>query len=212
MRIKGLMMVVLAMVAAMLSGCATIMPNGGGDQLTFSSEPIGAVVKVDGKQMGTTPCTVNIQKKGGQVATYEKDGYEPTSVSLPTSVNPWFLGNLLIGGLPGSSTDVSSGNVTKYAEHSYHATLTPLGKVSMNSGCPQAQARRYIIAQYANILKEINGTRGEYCEALMKVLKVDKSSEDNTIDGIKDISKIYEDIPTFAAKVVLEIMGEDEKS
>lgn len=89
---------------ALFSGCATIV-SGTDQKLTFDSEPEGATVTVAGRVLGKTPLTVEVDKDKNLALTFEKEGYKTYTTQLSTSLEPWFWGNIVIGGLVGSTTD-----------------------------------------------------------------------------------------------------------
>lgn len=93
------------------SGCASIVSKSQWP-VTITSNPVGAMVTVKNKngmeiQKGFTPMTVTLSSSTGffQTARYdcqfEKSGYFPTTSSLSASVNGWYIGNILFGGLIG---------------------------------------------------------------------------------------------------------------
>lgn len=96
---------------ATLSGCATII-SGSTDRVAFSSTPENATFSIKDKNgktvhQGTTPSSVVLERGNGSFdgQTYQVDfsapGYLPKTESLDTSINGWYLGNLIFGGLLG---------------------------------------------------------------------------------------------------------------
>jgi hypothetical protein len=102
------------LIAALLclsTGCASIV-TGTHRKVAFKSNPEGAkvtVVNANGKTVaeGTTPFTVKLVKGKpyfrGQTytLTFVKEGYWDTEQKLKSTVNGWYLGNLVFGGLVG---------------------------------------------------------------------------------------------------------------
>jgi hypothetical protein len=95
-----------------LTGCATILGGGGSQEVGFTSTPPGAqihVVDADGKEVQTaiTPCRVNLNRGRGYFvgARYTVhatvNGYPDRDVKIDPSLNPWYAGNLVFGGLIG---------------------------------------------------------------------------------------------------------------
>lgn len=94
-----------------LSNCASIVSHSNWP-VTISSNPAGASVRITdtkGREIhnATTPTTVTLSSKGGYFkgASYTltftgKNGSKQT-VPLHSSLNGWFWGNLIFGGLPG---------------------------------------------------------------------------------------------------------------
>jgi len=50
----------------LLSGSATLI-SGTTDTLSFQSDPSGAMVYLDGQPIGTTPMSLSVKKKPGQI-------------------------------------------------------------------------------------------------------------------------------------------------
>ncbi|MFM6253924.1 MAG: PEGA domain-containing protein, partial [Dolichospermum sp.] len=94
----------------LLSSCASII-HGPTQSVSFSSQPSGAKISIDGKDYGATPKTVDLRRKGrlkGEIGTkkeyavkIELDGFYPYEVKLQRDMDGWFLGNILFGGLIG---------------------------------------------------------------------------------------------------------------
>ena len=98
-------------MAVILSGCATII-SGTTDKATINSAPIGATFIMkdqNGKPVnnGTTPMTVLLERGefifDGQTYTidFSAPGYLSQTYILDSTLNPWYLGNILFGGALG---------------------------------------------------------------------------------------------------------------
>jgi hypothetical protein len=65
---------------ATLASCVNISPRG---NTSFSSEPRGARVHVDGRDSGwVTPCMIALDEDEEHVVTFEMDGFAPSEVVL----------------------------------------------------------------------------------------------------------------------------------
>lgn len=108
-------LVVTFLAAATLSlsftGCASIV-SGGPAKVSVKSQPTGARIRVlddNGTLVAdsTTPTTLRLNRGRGyfKSASYRLmislDGYQPQEVQLTSSVNGWYWGNILFGGLIG---------------------------------------------------------------------------------------------------------------
>lgn len=93
------------------TGCASIVSQSKWS-VYVDSEPPGAQVDIsdrEGKQVyqGTTPATVNLRSGAGFFTpqryslVFKREGYETNEAVLNCKVNPWYYGNILIGGLVG---------------------------------------------------------------------------------------------------------------
>lgn len=96
----------------LLCNCATIFGGGRPKDVTLNSNPSGASVTVTDKDgtvihQGVTPTTVKLKRSSGYFkaasynASFDKKGYPQHTVNLKASMNPWYLGNLVFGGLIG---------------------------------------------------------------------------------------------------------------
>jgi hypothetical protein len=108
-------------------GCASIVAHGP-DFVPVSSEPPGAVVRLDGAAVGRTPMVVPIDRSSEGVLLLEREGYRTAKVDLDKVPNGWFFGNLLW--LPvwpvvpiGMLVDVAAGHVGKYPGTPVHVLL-----------------------------------------------------------------------------------------
>ena len=105
-------------ILILTSSCAPVM-TGKTQEVTFDSEPQGAEVAVNGRVIGKTPTTIQLDKKKDQTVSFKLEGYKTQTRTLETKLNAWFIGNIVLGGFIGSSTDgitgvhklSSSGNV-----------------------------------------------------------------------------------------------------
>lgn len=100
----------LAAVAALVifgGGCATII-NGTRETLTINSTPTGARV-IAGCFEGVTPATFELKRNRTYNVLITKDGYEPQSLVIKRTMNPWLLGNILLGGPIGIVIDLVDG-------------------------------------------------------------------------------------------------------
>ena len=110
MPMKKIFNAVVSSVCLFSVGCASIVssPNR---PVAITSEPMGAtfVVKKDNGiavSSGVTPSTITLSSSGGYfrpakyLIEFTKDGYKQT-VPLSGTLNGWYIGNFLFGGLIG---------------------------------------------------------------------------------------------------------------
>jgi hypothetical protein len=95
----------------LLSGCASIL-DGGRKTVQIDSNPKGAKVTISnskGKEIciQTTPSTVSLERSSGffegedYTLTFEKAGYYPYEIHVQSTLDGWYFGNILFGGLIG---------------------------------------------------------------------------------------------------------------
>lgn len=183
-----------------LTGCATIV-KGPNQQMSFTSEPAGASVVMGGRVLGQTPFTLLMKKKSDQSITFEKDGYKSQSIALSTRLEGWFWGNIVFGGLVGSTTDGVSGSATEYSPTQYFVTLAPITSGIMQPIGEKAEAKTFIITAYKNIINELNSEKGEYVNSLFILLKIPSDNQEHAIGRIKELSTQILTIPEFADQV-----------
>ncbi|MDD5371794.1 MAG: hypothetical protein PHO62_00025 [Sulfurimonas sp.] len=117
---KKIICVALPLVGViMFSGCATIL--GGGNQQTISvnsSKPLKGEMKYSdgsGLQHFTSPATLSIERRSKDIVLTSSNG-EFDSTTVKSDMNPWLLGNIIFGGVIGSTTDSVGGAAWKYQE------------------------------------------------------------------------------------------------
>jgi hypothetical protein len=113
-RLKTVLMIPLLLV----TGCATII--GGTTQVVaVDSTPSGATCEAsrDGLRLhsGVTPTSFPVDKsyRAITVSCVDSSNHRATTINKP-GLEPWFLGNILVGGLIGGSIDLITGSVNKY--------------------------------------------------------------------------------------------------
>jgi hypothetical protein len=112
----------LPIVAIGLAGCATII-QGTTQQIGVSSQPSGAVVKVNNQPMGQTPIVLNLKRRDSHTVTIELDGYQPYNQALTRSLSGWVAGNIIFGGLIGLVVDAATGGMYKLSPEQIAPTL-----------------------------------------------------------------------------------------
>ena len=112
---------------AILSGCSTIV-NGKSQSITIDSNVKGAEVLINQVVVGQTPFVGQAPRGSAPQITVRKEGYESKTVVADTGFEPIFWGNIIIGGVLGSTTDAASGSMYKYSPASLNIELKPVGK------------------------------------------------------------------------------------
>lgn len=192
----------VAFVAALaaLAGCATIM-TGSTQKLTFNSNPNGAQVFINGQPVGTTPITIE-WKRGSAAATIEfrKEGFETHVANFNTKVNGWFFGNIITGGLIGTTTDAASGALYEYAPDTYQAILAPKTAANLEQFRRDVELQKFVMASYPQIAHDLDRGAGEYLDAL--IAKLGATDRDQAVATLRDLRANSAGAPDFAARVV----------
>jgi len=123
----GIRIALLALVGMQGLGCATIV-KGKSQTVSIDSNVSGAEIVVDGSVVGTTPYTGNLPRGSSTNLTLRKPGYRSKTIVLNSDVEPIFWGNLISGGVLGSSTDAGTGAMYKYSPSNIQIDLQPEGK------------------------------------------------------------------------------------
>lgn len=117
MKMKKISFLILALTG--LSGCATIVKGSTQTMniATTSGKQANAVLT---SSSGTIPVllpqAVSVEKSSGDVVinVTESECILPSSTIVKARLNPWFWGNIIFGGLLGSTTDSASGSAWEY--------------------------------------------------------------------------------------------------
>ena len=190
---------------ALATGCATIV-SGTKQELSFKSNPEGAEVIVNGTSVGVTPLTVKVKRKQGTQIVVRKDGFQEQSFVLKHSMEPWFWGNILIGGLFGSTTDFASGATVEYEQDQYYTTLEPVAAESAESTMdtsetPENKVIRYVLVNYNDLAVGLNDGDNEKLVALLDLLDIPAEERETATATIKGLFEEHKEIPAFAEAV-----------
>lgn len=119
---------ILAAMGLLLSSCASVF-KGTEQSITFTSEPSGAEVLVDGLSMGVTPLTVKIKKNKYDNVMIKKAGYKTITRPLDKSYDAVALVNIF---WDSSTTDMISGAAYEYSPNTYYFKLEAEAKTAAN--------------------------------------------------------------------------------
>jgi hypothetical protein len=125
MRLRPSSACLLAGLAWLLPGCATLMHSDHQSVRIFST-PSDAKVVVDDLYHLTTIGTVNLSRLENHTAVFEKDGYEPATVKIERYMSQWIWWNIFCG--PGIywcvKSDLDQGGFYTF-DDDIHVTLKP---------------------------------------------------------------------------------------
>jgi hypothetical protein len=134
---------IIAMTGLLLTSCASILSKST-YPVSFTSSPVGAHISVKKNGVvvheGTTPSTVTLAASSGFFSaanyevTYSKKGYPSQTVPMATTIDGWYVGNILFGGLIGLLiVDPATGAMWKLPEN-VNANLTPAASIEGDNG------------------------------------------------------------------------------
>jgi hypothetical protein len=127
---------VVAVTLVTLAGCASIV-SGRRAEIAVDSYPSNARVVIRdtaGREVAAlkTPGVVSLRRNrrffmpARYLATIEAPGYQPAQVPLRSTLNPWILGNVVVGGLPGLVVDTATGALWMPRRSQIHQQLAPV--------------------------------------------------------------------------------------
>jgi len=131
-------------------GCASIVSKSSWP-VTIRTNPAGANIIVKDEKGGAvhnavTPATVTLPASDGffskahYTVEIARDGYNPTTVNITPTLNGWYIGNIVFGGLIGwLIVDPATGAMYKLPEGS-DTNLTPIGSPAAQDGMPRVSA------------------------------------------------------------------------
>ena len=118
----------LLALCLVLPACVTLTTSSK-QQVSFTSDPSGAVVIVDGEVRGVTPTSLRLDRKGRRGIVFEFADHDRLEAELGSHYNPWaalgVMANLILPPLnvPGMVIDGLSGRGLKFDADSVHADL-----------------------------------------------------------------------------------------
>jgi hypothetical protein len=168
-------------LVAILVSCATIM-KGSEQLVTINSNVQGAIITLDGKEIGKTPFTGKIPR-GKESMQITKKGYQTYTIALSTQIEGMFWGNILIGGTVGSITDFSTGAMYAYAPSSFQVDMVS-GSVSMSDFEAKMNLRKFAMVHMTDIALNVAEGNGEYLSSLLELAKL--SSTDEAISLVRN--------------------------
>lgn len=213
-------------LALMVAGCASIV-SGTTQRVTFQSIPDEALVTLDelvsnmqkrnglrfiksaARVMGKTPFTGQLEREDERSVTFSKDGYQSVTVKLTTVTNGAFWGNILSGGIPGSSTDTVSGAIHEYEPSHYMVSLVPLQSSAIEAPTLYSQrdkVRAFVLMRYASIMADLSTGTGEDLSALLTLLHIDKTRQPEAQRVLHAMAQGQPDRAAFATTVAERYM------
>lgn len=203
MKIRIQHRVLLFIIIILSSGCASIV-SGTTQEMSFQSNPDGALVTVNGREIGKTPLVVQLKRGHAKPLTFSKEGYKTVSMQMDRELNPWFWGSIVCGGLYGSTTDGLSGAMHKYAPSQYMVTLSPVGTASIENHTTLSDNQKikdFVVVSYRELQSDISKGKGPYLASLQTLLRIGVAESDAFVKKVKALSEAYPTIPEFADRV-----------
>ncbi|MFC1462041.1 PEGA domain-containing protein [Verrucomicrobiota bacterium] len=121
---RGLVLIVVAVVALFGSGCASILSTSR-QKLKISTTPPGAKISINGKTKGVTPAVVKVKRADMQKITMVAAGYDTHEVVLDQYMNWLTWGNVIF--FPGIFVDMGTGAAVKHVPSTIDVKLMKKG-------------------------------------------------------------------------------------
>ncbi len=115
-------------VGALLAGGCATMAHGGRQDVIINSEPPGAHVSLNGKDVGITPCVGNFPRKSSNLTLrFQLTGYDAQEIRLRREDSAWVWADLGFALNPVKMQGMSSAGVGTYLASSALALGWTLG-------------------------------------------------------------------------------------
>lgn len=126
-------LVCCAMLALVLSNCATIV-RGSSQDFTANSEPAGARIFVNGEDKGATPTTLTLKRNRTHQIVFKHPGYDDITINLDRKMKagPAIVGNLFSWGLIGMVVDFANGSAYQLTPEELDVTLRSMGTAKVD--------------------------------------------------------------------------------
>lgn len=190
-----------------ITGCATIM-DGSTQDILVDSSPQGARVEVNGASKGVTPASVTMLRKTSVPLVIKLDGYKDATITPTTKTNSMFWGNILLGGVFGSTTDSASGSINEYSPGSYFVTLDPeSGPSRFTYGMHTdpddvAKTKAFILTSYDQLAENIAVGAGSYLATLYSLLEIEADEQSVALEKLRALMTLHQSIVDFSDGVL----------
>ncbi|CAI2719229.1 PEGA domain-containing protein [Nitrospina watsonii] len=180
----------LGILILIISGCATLV-EGSTQTISVNSNVQGAEVLFNGQPIGVTPLTALVPKGKNATIVVKKEGYQAQTIAATTKITTAFWGNIITGGLLGSTTDLVSKSAYEYAPNNYYANLFPIESSSLQLKKLEHKAsiRQFILFNYHSLIVDASRGQGEYLDALAHILLFKTKEQKQKL--AKEILTIY---------------------
>lgn len=116
---------VFLVVTTYLTGCATVV-RGTSQDISISSNPVGASITIDNTHFGVTPTIVSLYRGDSHNVLIYLDGYEPLTARINSRTDAAIAGNCLLGGIPGIAIDAVTGSAKILTPDVISVALVPV--------------------------------------------------------------------------------------
>ena len=170
------LIVVTIFVSLLLQSCSSII-SGTTQKITITSNVNGADVSINGNPVGTTPLTTRIKREKTMHLIVKKEGYENYQSVMQTRLDNWFWGNIIFGGLLGSTTDLASGTTHLLDPDHIHVQLVENQGKTSQANDKMHEDVEFSLITYKELMKEIKAGQGSYLSSLYELKNITTEKE-----------------------------------
>ncbi len=124
-RVDGVKRLLMGIAGALLFSSCASMFGGVEKDVKVTSEPPGALVRLDGVTRGLTPVVLHPSTRFNHQIRVEMPGYESAEIALRRGISAWELGNVLNGLFPGIVYDGATGAIYRFLPGKVEVRLEP---------------------------------------------------------------------------------------
>lgn len=177
-----------------MSGCSSLI-NGTEQTVFFDSNVPNVTINRNGFGICKTPCAVPLKRTSQDMLfTGRKSGYRELVLNVTSIVSPWFFGNIITGGLIGSTTDAASGGMWEYSPQQYFLNMTPDDETEWDGEAIPFYARKsvkkYVVKNFYALQSDANKGKGEYLDALSEMSDISGKELSQMIKGTEKPSDL----------------------
>jgi hypothetical protein len=194
MRIVSFMLFML-----LIQGCSSVI-NGTTQKITVTSNVQGAEVMLNGVNLGRTPITTRVKREKSSHLLVRKEGYKDYSLQVQTKLDPWFWGNIVIGGLVGSTTDSVTGSTHLIDPDTIFVQMEPISAGVVDA--VDVEIRNFVTTAYSNLVKDIKAGKGDYLNSLAAIMKIKKENQKLAFKHFKSMVDLYSTVHELAEEMV----------
>jgi hypothetical protein len=119
-------------IVLLQGSCASII-NGKKQTVNFQTNPTGAKVFINDKELGVTPLKLELERDHIHVVTFKLKGHEEYDLVITKDLSNWVWLNILLGGIVGIFVDDATGGAYLLIPESSTTELTPSEKSSITN-------------------------------------------------------------------------------
>ncbi len=172
----------LGILALSTTGCATLF-SGTSEPVTFTSEPAGAEVVLDGDRIGVTPLTYEMDRETFRHSTVvlRKPGYKSEKFAVRKTLNTVALFNCT--SVLSWGTDALTGAMMEYSPSKYFVELTPQkGKAST----AHRQALSFVLISHRSLSRAIARGHGAELATVAQLFGVSDADKPRFLSVIEE--------------------------